>query len=155
MVKKIKNNSSELGRRLVYQGPRCLVSPGASFEKSATGTKTNISFNILQANICGISNKKVEISHLLHMRQIHIALLQETLHQNTDPYITGYTHYTCKCQDCRGIITYLRNDIQGEVKAISTDQRPDIQKQPSGFKGKNMRFSTHTTLQQITAILII
>ena len=78
------------------------------------------------------------------MRQIHIALLQETLHRNTDPYITGYTHYTCKCQDCRGIITYLRNDIQGEVKAISTDQRTDIQKATIWFQGKKYEiFNTY------------
>ena len=51
--------------------------------------------NILQINISGISNKKIELAHLLSKENIHVALIQESQHQNTDPHISNYTHTAC------------------------------------------------------------
>uniref|UniRef100_A0A0B7BHQ4 Reverse transcriptase domain-containing protein n=1 Tax=Arion vulgaris TaxID=1028688 RepID=A0A0B7BHQ4_9EUPU len=136
MAEKTKCKKYELGCRLGYQGPRRVVNLQATGEKLATGNKDLFSLNILQLNICGLSTKKLELTHLLHHKKIHIALLQETLHRNTDQHIPGYTHYTCKCNDCRGIITYIRNDIQGNVTNITSHQPSDIQRATIWQDGK-------------------
>ena len=111
----------ELGRRLGQQGPRQTVGNQAALcEKLATGKKKQINnipqpcptrkpnrskdkrstnvktrhksqLNILQLNICGLKNKKLELSKLMNEYQIHIALLQETLHKKIDTHIAGYT----------------------------------------------------------------
>ena len=99
-------------------------------DKSATGSRkpSNVHINIIQLNICGLKNKKIELAKLMNNNKIHIALLQETLHKNLDPSISGYTHYPCPCHDCRGIITYLRNDIVGDVIHVPAHNPTDIQK---------------------------
>jgi len=86
--------------------------------------------NILQINIAGISNKKIELAHLLSEKDIHVALIQESQHQSTDPHISNYTHTACTHRrgECQGIITYIRNDITGSVEQIETDRPTDIQK---------------------------
>ena len=63
------------------------------------------SLNILQINIGEISRKKTEIAHLLSKKEVHVALVQESQHQNADPYISGYTHTTCNHskENCQGI----------------------------------------------------
>ncbi|XP_055877154.1 uncharacterized protein LOC129924690 [Biomphalaria glabrata] len=53
----------------------------------------------------------LEISKLLHERAIDVALLQETLTGKRNASITGYTAFKCKCTDCRGLITYVRNNL--------------------------------------------
>ena len=45
--------------------------------------------------------------------------MQETLHSSCDINITGYTAYPCTCQGCRGIITYIRNDVKGQVEILN------------------------------------
>ena len=86
--------------------------------------------NILQVNLDGISNKKIELAHLLTEKDIHVALIQESQHQSTDPHISNYTHSACKHNrgECRGIITYIRNDVTGSVEHIETDRPTDIHK---------------------------
>uniref|UniRef100_A0A0B7BVU2 Endonuclease/exonuclease/phosphatase domain-containing protein n=1 Tax=Arion vulgaris TaxID=1028688 RepID=A0A0B7BVU2_9EUPU len=147
-------NSSEIGRRLEYQGPRQTEGNRAVLcEKLTTGkNKTNKckhrntqnpwrkkdlqmsddqknkhSLNILQLNICGLRNKKIELSKLLHDHKVHVALLQETLHKDSDLHLTGYTSYPCRCTDCRGIVTYIRNDIQGDASQLTTAHPTDVQ----------------------------
>jgi hypothetical protein len=56
-----------------------------------------------------------------------VALLQETIHKDTELHITGYTNYACKCKECRGIVTYIRNAIKGDVE-LTPDHLTDIQK---------------------------
>ena len=67
-----------------------------------------LDFNILQANVCGLDKKKTQLAKIMEERNVHIALFQETLHSSCDVNITGYTAFPCKCQGCRGIITYIR-----------------------------------------------
>ena len=40
------------------------------------------------------------------------------MHKNSNFQITGYTAYPCKCTNCRGIISYVRNDLTCDVKDI-------------------------------------
>ena len=88
------------------------------------------SINILQINIAGISKKKTEIAHLLSEKEVHVALVQESQHQNADPYISGYTHTTCNHnkENCQGILTYIRNDLTATVEQIEADRPTDIHK---------------------------
>ena len=88
--------------------------------------KKHTGFNILQANVEGINKKKTELEKVMNDHQVHIALLQETLHANVDLHITGYTPHPCKCGNCRGIVTYVRNDIQCDVTPLLTDCPNDI-----------------------------
>ena len=62
--------------------------------------------NILQANVDGISKKKTELAHLLSEKNIHVALIQESLHHNVDPHISNFTHTTCghAKDSCRGVV---------------------------------------------------
>ena len=92
--------------------------------------KQHNNLNIIQVNISGISNKKTTLAHLFSEKNIHVALVQESQHQNTDPYISNYTHYTCDHdrQNCQGIITYIRNDVTGTVDKIDSDRPTDFHK---------------------------
>ena len=123
MVHNNNHRGYELGRRLV-KGPRRSV-PQADVDKSTTGS--NQSLNILQINTCGISNKKTELSKALNDNNVHVLLAQETLHHNTNPRLPNYTHYCCDCPNCRGVVTYIRNDVPGDVTNIDTPQPTDIQ----------------------------
>ena len=142
----VKNRSLsyELGRRL-DKGPRATV-PQAVHGKSATGNKhtskpkqDNETLNIIQLNICGIKNKKVEVSKMLKDSGAHILLLQESLHQSCDPHISGFTHYSCKCNNCRGVITYIRNDVQGVVENMPHSKPTDIQNITIFFGGSQYK----------------
>ena len=99
-------------------------------EKLNNQEKQQSCINILQANVCGISKKKIELAHLFSERNIHVALIQESLHHCEDPYISNYTHTTCghAKDSCRGIVTYIRNDITGVVENLNTDNPSDQQK---------------------------
>ena len=56
-------------------------------------------------------------------------MLQEARHKNVNYDITGYTAYPCcECNECLGIITYIRNDITGDVSPISIAQPTYVQK---------------------------
>ena len=63
--------------------------------------------NILQVNISGISTSKINLAYILDKRDVHIALIQESQHQNTSTHVSNYTAYPCSCTDCRGTITYM------------------------------------------------
>ena len=88
------------------------------------------SINIVQVNICGsFEKKKVILANLFSTQKIHVALLQETQHkQETNLHIAGYTPYPCNCNNCRGIITYIRNDVDGDVTHLPRAQPTDVQK---------------------------
>ena len=94
-------------------------------------------FKILQANVAGIGTKKLEYQKLMHDHKVHIALFQETLHKNTNIHITGYTAYPCKCSNCRGIISYVRNDLNCEVKDICRMAQPTDIHQLTVWYGNN------------------
>ena len=85
----------------------------------------------------GISKKKIELAHILSEKNIHVALIQESLHHNEDPHITNYTHTTCghAKDNCRGIVTYIRNDIIVVVENLVTDKPSDQQKITIWFLG--------------------
>ena len=88
--------------------------------------------NVLQVNISAISDKKIELAHLLSEKNIHVALVQESRHQSKDvnPHITNYTFTTCNHakDECQGVLTYIRNDITGTVENIESDRPTDLQK---------------------------
>ena len=154
MKTKITYNTNENGRRLV-KGPRQSVrSQAASGEKYATGTQRRLKstglykkkkaasppkqteFNILQLNISGIKNKKIELASMMSSNNIHIALIQESFHRNTNSHLTGYTAYPCTCENCRGIITYIRNDLIADCQHLSQTDNTDIQKTSVWFYGQ-------------------
>ena len=93
--------------------------------------------NILQANVCCLSKKKTELAHLLSKKNIHVALIQESQHHYEDPQISNYTHTTCDHakDSCRGIVTYIRNDITGVVENLDTDTPCEQQKVTIWFSG--------------------
>lgn len=128
-----KQKSYELGCRLVT-GPRETVVPQAVHESKHLGKmrtqkhKHKNTFTIIQLNVCGISNKKVEISKMLNDTRAHVLLLQESLHQSCNPHISGYTSYPCTCTNCSGILTYIRNDVQGVVENLTQSNPTDIQR---------------------------
>ena len=66
--------TNELGCRLGEKGPRSGVLSPAPCEKYAKEE-----LNILQLNINGLQNKKIELVKLLQDKEVHIALLQETI----------------------------------------------------------------------------
>ena len=106
-------------RKLYRQlNPRKKASPQKE-NLSKQSEKKLLNFNILQANVCGIDRKKEHLKTIMDKSQVHIALFQETLHFSCATNIPGYTEYTCRCKakgrKCRGIITYIRNDVQGEA----------------------------------------
>ena len=108
-------------------------------EKSATGDTDKSSrrgkkslrpnaLNLIQFNISGLRHKKTELLKVLKDKEIHIALLQETLHSDADLTLTGYTHYACTCTGCQGVVTYLRNDVQGDVTHLPLGQSTCVQR---------------------------
>ena len=74
-----------------------------------------VKLNIYQANVGGIKNKTTELKKYFHDNNIHVALLQETQHQSCNFNISGYVPHTCRCTACRGVITYIRKDLQADV----------------------------------------
>ena len=85
--------------------------------------------NIVQLNISGLSTKKVELSHFLHKYSIHVALIQETeIGKETNIEISGYTPKHCECQNCQGIVTYIKNNVTGKTENISLGHTTDVQK---------------------------
>ena len=152
-MSKNKRNSYELRRRLGDQGLRQSVPCQAGLDdKSATDNTSNTSsrnssrrgwsgrkkkeqhqtnassLNILQLNIDGMSvksGKKEQLAKILSDRKIHVALIQESQHRAIDPNITGYTTYQCNCNtNCRGVITYVRNDTTADVQNLITPEEP-------------------------------
>ncbi|RUS71513.1 hypothetical protein EGW08_020726 [Elysia chlorotica] len=145
-MEKANVKSNEIGRRLV-KGPRQSArNQAATGDKYATGyqkiqTSTNPArkkegrhpnkqamLNILQLNICGLKNKKIELAKVMTSNNIHIAVLQESLHKTTNVHLTGYTAYPCTCENCRGIITYIRNDLIADCEHQTQTDDTDIQK---------------------------
>ena len=102
-----------------------MVKPTKSVPQTKSKTRPT-TMNIFQANVDGLRKKKTELKKLFHDKNIHIALLKETQHRSCDTHITGYTAYPCKCYKCRGIITYIRNDVQGDVTPCTADSPNDI-----------------------------
>ena len=113
-------HASKCGAR--FRGRRANATGHHRPQKTQTPT-----LNIIQVNICGLRNKKTDLAKILNDHKVHVALLQETIHQNSDTHITGYTSYPCKCTDCRGIITYIRNDIAGTVIHPTEPRATDVQ----------------------------
>ena len=104
--------------------------------QTGQGKKTLLDFNILQANVCGLYKKKVQLEKIMNDKNVHVAVLQETLHSSCDIHITGYTAYPCSCQGCRGIITYIKNTVKGEVEIL--DWNPtDAHKVTMWYGGNN------------------
>ena len=66
--------TNELDCRLGEKGPRSGVLSPAPCEKYAKEE-----LNILQLNINGLQNKKIELVKLLQDKEVHITLLQETI----------------------------------------------------------------------------
>ena len=143
----------ELGCRLV-KGPRQAVPRQAAGVKYATGkadknnpkhqgrwskknkrkANTQADLNILQLNISGIRNKKIELAKLINSRKFHIALIQESQHSDSDVHLTGYTTYTCECENCRDITTFIRNDLTAECENLAQNDSNDIQKTTMWYK---------------------
>ena len=104
----------------------------------ATNCKKDIYFNIIQANVAGIKNKRTELQKLFNEKNIHVAMLQETQHQSCNYKMSGYTPYTCNCNSCRGIITYIRKDLQCNVTPHTADAPNDILKATVWFGEKKL-----------------
>ena len=89
--------TNELGCRLGEKGPRSGVLSPAPCEKYAKEE-----LNILQLNINGLQNKKIELVKLLQDQEVYIALLQETIlpkkKKKTEITIPGYTKEPCTCK---------------------------------------------------------
>ena len=66
--------TNKLGCRLGEKGPCSGVLSPAACEKYAKEE-----LNILQLNINGLQNKKIELVKLLQDKEVHFALLQETI----------------------------------------------------------------------------
>ena len=126
--------SYQLGCRLA-KGPRQDTSR-VSGEKSTTGqiskqkkSGSKDGLNILQWNAEGLGvNKPIELKKLLKEKNIHLALIQETkLKSRLPPSFPGYDVYHCDCKNqCQGIMTLIRSDIQATVSKIQTNDRNDI-----------------------------
>ena len=138
----LQNNkeSYELRRRLGNQGlqqvtvrcqaglPLATDTPSSSpkFPRRGRSRKQKKAFkprektlNILQLNIDGMSiksGKKDQLKKMLHEQDIKVALIQESQHRAINPHIPGYTTYSCDCNNCQGVITYIRNDTTGDVE---------------------------------------
>ena len=53
-------------------------------------------------------------------------MLQETQHQSCKYTISGYIAHACSCNSCRGIITYVRKDLQCNTTQHTVDSPNDI-----------------------------
>ena len=105
--------ASQIGCRLDKQEPRIPVQPSAGYDKFAK-RKT---LKIIQVNMQGLQNKTTELSKILHDNEIDIALLQETILPERDISLPkGYFPYKCSCENCQGIMTLIRTDVQATVK---------------------------------------
>ena len=115
LTMKVQTNkqTSQIGCRLDKQEPRIPVHPSAGYEKLAKRR----TLKILQVNMQGLQNKTTELNKVLHDNKVDIALLQETILPERDISIPhGYSPYKCSCQNCQGIMTLIRTDIQATVK---------------------------------------
>ena len=56
--------------------------------------------------------------------------------KSTNYKISGYTPYPCDCTGCRGIITYIRNDIIAECEHLKQGDSTDVQKTTAWYEGK-------------------
>ena len=74
--------------------------------------------NILQINIEGLQHKATELLKTLHIHDVHIVLIQETILPKFEIKTPGYTQTKCDCHNCRGIMTLIRNDVLAEVKNL-------------------------------------
>ena len=106
-------------------------------------------FNELQANVAGINKKKTELQKMFHEYNIHVAMLQETQHKSCNYNISGYVPHTCSCNSCRGIITFIRKDLQCDVTQHTADTPNDILLSTVWFGDKNSNFIMFTVLQRI------
>ena len=127
VVLQLKENAQVSSAQVVRGHHFCVQNIVLSCIIQTSYTYKNATLNILQLNICGIRNKKTELAKIFQEKDIHVALLQETLHKNTNIHITGYTSYACECNSCRGTVTYLKNSIQGTVVHMASAQPTDIQ----------------------------
>ena len=95
------------------QEPRTSVQTPADCDKS---TKRS-TINIFQANMSGLQNKTTELTKVLHDNQVHIALLQETILPDREISIPKeFVSYKCECDNCQGIMTLIRTDVQATVR---------------------------------------
>ena len=175
-----KRKPYELRRRLGDQGLRQSVPCQAGLDdKSATDItsksssresprrgwsrrkkkQTNIkkSLNILQINIDGMSiksGKKEQLSKVLNDNEVHVALVQESQHKVINPHISGYTTYACECEECQGVITYIRNDSTADVQNhIATDNPTHVQKVTLWKEGKKFTlFNVYSPPNSICSI---
>ena len=158
-----KRKSYELRCRLGHQGLRQPVSYQAGLrEKLATGkttfrnsprkrnkrkktTRDTKYLNILQLNIDGMSyksGKKEQLAKILSDENIHIALIQESQHKALNPHITGYTTYACECQNCQGVIIYVRNDTTADVENLTKPDDPTHVQKATIWK-QNKKFTIY------------
>ena len=113
MTKQTNNQTIQIGCSLDKQEPRTPVLSSAGYDKFAKRR----SLKILQVNMSGLQNKTTELTKVLHDNEIDIALLQETILPERDISIPkGYTPYKCDCQNCQGLMTLIRTEIQATVK---------------------------------------
>ena len=135
-------NRNELGCRLGNQGPRNGFPPPAHCDKYA---KEDL--KILQINISGLQNKKIELEKLLHDLNVHIVLIQETiLPKKLDISFSKYSKTECACKanhniKCQGIMTLIRKDVTGRVENMTTNGI-DWQKATIWTKS-NTKFTVH------------
>ena len=118
------DKSCQIGRRLAKQGPRVPVQASAGREKYAKMA----TLKIIQVNIAGLQNKSEDLERLLHKHKAHAALIQKTILPEEEIKLpSGYTSYKCSCENCQGIMTLIRSDIQATVEHCPIDDI-DIQK---------------------------
>ena len=88
------------------------------------------SLNILQINISGIDRKKTELAQIFSEKNVHVALVQESKHQNADLHISNYSYTACDHtkENCQGVVTYIRNDITGSVEKLESSRPADFHK---------------------------
>ena len=134
---------NELGCRLGEKGPCSGVLSPAPCEKYAKEE-----LNILQLNINGLKNKKIELVKLLQDKEVHIALLQETIlpkkKQKSPSQDTLKSHVPAKKNlgtNCQGIMTLIRNDITGKTENL-TNNDIDWQKTTIWTKSRT-KFTIH------------
>ena len=114
----------QIGCHLEYQEPRTSVQASADCEKFAKTAK----LNIIQINVAGLQYKSTELAMILHKYKVHAALIQETkLPEKEISIPSGYIAYRCSCDNCLGIMTLIRKDVQATVENCGIEDI-DIQK---------------------------
>ena len=107
------NETIQIGCSLDKQEPRTPVHSSAGYDKFAKRR----SLKILQVNMSGLQNKTTELNKVLHDNKIDIALLQETILPARDISLPkDYSPYKCQCENCQGLMTLIRTDLQATVK---------------------------------------